>query len=145
MTRPGPANMDNCDPKCRCRGGRYAGWAYACADPCNDGTFDNWDEATCDCTFTEPCGGGGTNAGGKGVTINAFNVGVGAGTVQFSYDALTVPDSFTLTGAVNYSTGMVSGKRTIYLPKPEGPYRVVVTVVGGSNSTGWSYSISCAE
>lgn len=69
MAAPTPANMDDCDPKCRCSYGPYANQAYSCDDPCagqGDGcTFDCGAGCECDppgecyggrATYT-PCGG----------------------------------------------------------------------------------------
>lgn len=43
MAAPTPANMENCDPKCKCLSGPYANEAYSCDTPCT-GQGDN-------CTF----------------------------------------------------------------------------------------------
>lgn len=47
MTCPGPANMDQCDPKCRCTSGECAGVAFSCGNPCPSGGELN--PSTCEC------------------------------------------------------------------------------------------------
>lgn len=42
-----PANMDDCFPKCECLFGPNTGLAYACDDPCPDGTL--FTDDFCDC------------------------------------------------------------------------------------------------
>ena len=54
MAAPTPANMDTCDPKCRCPGGPYANQAYLCSDPCEGQgtgcTFDCENGCNCGCS-----------------------------------------------------------------------------------------------
>lgn len=53
MTCPGPANMEECDPKVRCLSGDCEGQAYNAANPCpNGGTF-NAAKCQCDDVYTE--------------------------------------------------------------------------------------------
>lgn len=51
MAAPTSANMENCDPKCKCSSGPYADQAFLCADPCagqgSNCTFDC--QNGCDC------------------------------------------------------------------------------------------------
>ena len=47
MSCPVPADMQTCDPKCRCGSGPCAGTAFSCDDPCQgSGKFN---PATCEC------------------------------------------------------------------------------------------------
>lgn len=52
MAAPTPANMQDCDPKCKCPGGPYADQAFLCDDPCEGQgagcTFDC--QNGCNCT-----------------------------------------------------------------------------------------------
>jgi len=54
MTAPTPGDMSQCDPKCRCPSGDYAGTAYSCDKPCagqgDDCSFDC--ENGCQCNKT---------------------------------------------------------------------------------------------
>ena len=40
MVAPVPADMNSCDPKCKCPSGPYANQAFSCESPCTSGTFD---------------------------------------------------------------------------------------------------------
>jgi len=46
------ANMDECNPKCRCLIGDCIGLAYDCGDPCPPG--EEFNKETCECEPTKP-------------------------------------------------------------------------------------------
>ena len=56
MVAPTSADMDSCDPKCRCAGGPYINQAFACDDPCaGQGVECTFDCANgCDCGDRTP-------------------------------------------------------------------------------------------
>ena len=58
MAAPTPANMDICDPKCKCPSGAYKDQAFLCDDPCagqgDNCTFDC--QNGCDCPPPFPTG-----------------------------------------------------------------------------------------
>jgi len=51
MVCPTAANMEKCDPKCRCTSGPCANIAYDCANPCPDNS--EFDPATCECSDSD--------------------------------------------------------------------------------------------
>lgn len=139
MTLPG-VDMNDCSKKCRCpAGGANAGKLYNCLAPCGpDGGFD---VTTCEC-YTPCVGNIGAQSGGAGTTVDTYFVGGNGGTIVFSWEAYVVKDSFTVSGAANYSTGVVSGNGSVALPLTPGVTTITVTVVGPSG-TGWQYGLVC--
>ena len=137
------ANMDNCRRKKKCLFGPNEGFVYDPVEPCT-GDTEEFQADTCTCIETSPCGGSFTAAGGPGTTVKNVNVGTGLGTITFSWQAYNVKDSFTLSGAVSFSTGVVSGTGTVFLPKTTAASIVTVTVTG-PQGTAWTFAISCTE
>ena len=101
------------------------------------------------CCCTTACGSS-TSSGGAGITENAYVMPEYSGQVQFYYNAISVPDRFTIYNTDNpsevyFDTGVpVSGNNTIYFYKPEGVTSVTVRVEG-PEGTGWNYTIGCPE
>jgi len=139
------ADMTDCTKKCKCPSGVgvCTGRAYDCAKPCGDSLGLLWQPDTCDCLDVTPCGGTVQESGGAGTTVTTVNLGYGGGTVSFYYEAYRVKDSFTVTGAVSFSTGgPVSGSQTVFLAKDPDVNIATVTVTGPTG-TAWQWSMSC--
>lgn len=86
------------------------------------------------------------SSGGQGTFTNVHTVGADAGTVQFSYDAFSIPDAFTVRqdGRTLFSTGgLVSGQRTVTVQSSGG--FVFVSVSAPQSGTAWNYQIGCAQ
>lgn len=49
MAAPPPANMNICDPKCKCLSGPYANQVYSCDDPCGTGNKEDFNPLDCSC------------------------------------------------------------------------------------------------
>ena len=86
-------------------------------------------------------------SGGQGTFAKAFNMGTTSGSVQFSYDAYSIPDAFyVMSGKTTvFSTaGLVSGQggSTFSLA---GSSIVYVTVSAPLSGTAWEFSLSCPQ
>jgi len=88
-------------------------------------------------------------SGGYGTTVNNYVMPSNEGEIVFSYDAYTIPDSFSVQveggGQTFVDTGSVSGSGTISFCKPLGVTQITVTVVGSNQNTAWEYNISCPD
>jgi subtilisin-like proprotein convertase family protein len=88
-------------------------------------------------------------SGGYGTTVNRYSMPSNEGEIVFSYDAYTIPDSFSVQveggGQTFINTGSVSGNDTISFCKPSGVTNITVTVVGTNEDTAWEYTISCPD
>ncbi len=88
-------------------------------------------------------------SGGFGTTTNTYNMPSSAGQVAFSYEAYTIPDSFSVQvqggGQTFIDTGSVSGSGTLTFCKPSGINNITVTVVGTDEGTSWTYIIGCPD
>lgn len=85
------------------------------------------------------------NSGGQGTFSYVHNVGSGSGTVDFTYDAYSIPDAFTVRTASGekFSTGgLVSYGTTVQLSLSDEPL-VFVSVTAPNSGTAWEYAISC--
>jgi subtilisin-like proprotein convertase family protein len=88
-------------------------------------------------------------SGGYGTTINHYYMPSNQGQVVFSYDAYTIPDSFSVQveggGQTFIDTGSVSGSGTLTFCKPSGVNSITVTVIGLDEGTSWTYIIGCPD
>ena len=88
-------------------------------------------------------------SGGEGTFTFAHYVGIGPGTVDFSYDAYSIPDAFDLIGPGGrlFSTGgLVSGSSTEAVTVFEdGPATVFVSVSAPNDGTAWEYALGCID
>ena len=130
-------DMDTCDKKCR-----IAGALTSCNNPCGCYDGGEYSDGGCFVDDIEDCPGGG-DAGGQGSFSKVINVGSAAGTFEFSYEAYTIPDSFTISGAASYSTGSTSGSSTVFVTKDDSSAYIIVTVEAPLSGTAWVYSVGC--
>jgi len=88
-------------------------------------------------------------SGGYGTTVNQYSMPSNQGQVVFSYDAYTIPDSFSVQvqggGQTFVNTGSVSGSGSISFCKPSGVTLITVTVIGSNQNTAWEYNIGCPD
>lgn len=82
-------------------------------------------------------------SGGQGNYAQTVNVGAGFGTVQFSYQAFTVPDRFILSGAVSFDSGSVSGSASYTFTKTTDDEYVYIIVMAPLAGTLWEYELGC--
>lgn len=137
MALPAP-DMTQCTKKCKCTTGINRGLLYDCQDPCDGGVFV---AEQCDCL--QVCSGTIASAsGGAGITINSYALS-GVTGITFTFQAYTVPDKFTLSGAVSYTYGPAGGSGTVFLPADPSINYVTVTVEGPPG-TGWNYTLTCS-
>lgn len=89
--------------------------------------------------FTAPL----SREGGLGsFDFSSIDVGTGPGTIVFTYDGGgSIPDTFTLSGAVNFSIN-TAGSGSVTLTKVDGRAIVDVTVEAPLSGTGWYFEIS---
>jgi hypothetical protein len=88
---------------------------------------------------------GASNSGGQGTFTKAVNVGAGAGSFSFFYDAYGIPDRFVITGAANYDSGSVSGSATVTVTKSTTGAWIYVKVIAPLQGTVWDYTVSCTS
>lgn len=114
-----------------------------CPDPsAPDGYGPPIESDPIDLFQTGYCPGGGSS-GGQGFFTKAINVGTGPGSVTISWNMYTIPDQLTITGAVSFTTGMVSGSGTATVTKSNAGEWILVTVNAPTAGTVWNYSIGC--
>lgn len=143
-------DMNDCTRKCRFNTPTGKTTLTKCSSPCscygNSQITFNASRGECQLPEGSPppqnCPGGG-NAGGQGTFSQLINVGPGLGSFSFTYEAFTIPDSFSISGSASYSTGSVSGGATVFIPKTnEGSY-ITVTVTAPLSGTAWNYTVGC--
>jgi hypothetical protein len=85
-----------------------------------------------------------SNSGGQGGQAVVYvNVGSGPGSLTFSWNGGgSIPDTFTLAGAVNFSI-TTAGSGSTTLTKTSTDSIVQISVSAPTAGTIWSYSISC--
>lgn len=89
------------------------------------------------------------NSGGQGVTETEHRLGSTGGTVLLEYDALTIPDEFTIiyNGQIVASTnGLVSEYGSLswtYTASPGNPEYCTVKVSAPRDNTKWTYRLNC--
>jgi hypothetical protein len=88
---------------------------------------------------------GGSGSGTQGTYSRLVNVGEGLGSFTFSWQAFTVPDSFSISGAASFSTGAVSGGGSATITKTSAGAWITVTVNAPLPGTVWSYSVGCTS
>jgi hypothetical protein len=88
---------------------------------------------------------GGSDSGGQGSFSRLVNVGEGLGSFSFSYQAFGIPDSFTISGAASFSSGVVSGSGTVSVQKTSTSPWITVSVQAPLSGTAWNYSVGCTS
>ena len=102
-------------------------------------------EGTKSCTEGEPAGvyqlTPFSSSGGSGTHVYKLDVGVGPGSVLFTYDAGIIVDTFIFTGALSltFTNSEISGSFTI--PKNGGDSLVTLTVSALTPGTGWNFTL----
>jgi len=108
-----------------------------------------------------PCGAPVTYAGVRGTRTYLIDVGNQLPTFNFSYDAYSMPDRFTVstqggvqlftilggtdsTCTCSECTGPGMGNGRVSISRPTGVTQVVVTVNGYCSGTEWEFTVSCA-
>lgn len=88
---------------------------------------------------------GGSGSGLQGTYSRLVNVGEGLGSFTFSWQAFSIPDSFSISGAASFSTGAVSGGGSATITKTSAGAWITVTVNAPLPGTVWSYSVGCTS
>lgn len=104
------------------------------------GTFTGQSESVGQCNVSQA-------SGGQGTFTKVHFIGSGTGMLDYSYEAYSIPDGFTLSDAtgVRFDTnGLVSGGDTLDLPGIVGSY-VFVNVYAPQSGTAWNYSVGCID
>lgn len=94
----------------------------------------------------KPCGSQ-SNSGGAGVTVETYDFPEEEGDVQFTYQAFSAKDRFTVySGEQTFfdTEEPVSGGATVSFFKPFGVTTISVRVEGPSG-TAWNYTIGCPQ
>jgi hypothetical protein len=104
----------------------------------DSGTIDGQEDELGSCQTT-------TNSGGQGTYSYSHVVGSGSGTVDFTYDAYSIEDAFTVstsTGQKFSTGGLVSGSETVSISLNDEPI-VFISVTAPQSGTAWNYSLGC--
>lgn len=110
-----------------------------------DGT-DLSEPTTVSISIGVPCGQTISPSGSQGTFVYDINIGTGTGLTGIQYNAISIPDRFTIEydGQVVVDTGSVSGQGTATFNKTEkSPTRMRVTVIASNSGTGWSFASIC--
>ncbi|HEY0721185.1 MAG TPA: hypothetical protein VGE50_08020 [Gammaproteobacteria bacterium] len=106
----------------------------------NSGTVDGSVSAIGSCNSS-------TGSGGQGTFSFAHYVGAGSGSVNFFYDAYSIPDAFTVStssGQKFTTGGLVSGSQSVDIALADEPL-VFVSVSAPESGTAWEYTLGCLE
>lgn len=87
-------------------------------------------------------------AGGDEPDSQTFELGTNTGSVEFLYDAYSIPDRIVVThdGVVLHDTGCTSGGATVAIPISGGSTSITVSVTpncSGTTGTAWEYVVGC--
>jgi hypothetical protein len=86
------------------------------------------------------------NSGGQGLFTNTYDLTQSCGTVQFQYQAFSIPDQFEViyNGRTVLNTGMISGGGVLNIDLDGGDSPFLIVIVTASNSgTAWNYTVGC--
>lgn len=144
-------DMTVCTKKCKCptqatvfQGAQGLGLVYECEKPCPDGDVFVYD--LCECL--PPCTGliaieDAPYDWINGIAYYTYPL-ADVTSITFSYDAFSAANNFTLSGAVNYTTGCTTGRDTVFLPVDLSINYVRVTVEGCDiYDRVWEFELAC--